>query len=124
MRWILGAVARALGIGGEPHRERHADCRCQVFARIEDPLMPLQRGRKYENPLNHALMQAGLGRVTGGGSVQGLDGGIEWISLDVQLVDLGPALEFLRAKLLELGAPENTVLKFRKEGTVVAIPIR
>jgi hypothetical protein len=124
MRRFLERVARALGIGDEPRRAGHDDGQCLVFARIDDPLMPLQRGQKYEDPLNRALKQAGLGRVTGGGSVQGVDGLIEWISLDIQLVDLGPSLEFLQAKLLELGAPENTVLKFRKEGAVVAIPIR
>jgi hypothetical protein len=124
MKRILTKAARALGIGDRPRGVGKGDGQCPVYARIEDPLMPLQRGQKYEDPLDRALMQAGLGRVTGGGSVQGVDGSIEWISLDIQLVDLGPALEFLRAKLLELGAPENTVLKFRKEGSVVAIQIR
>jgi len=124
MSRFLDALARALRLGDGPRRPSRPATDCMVFARIEDPLMPLQRGQKYEDPLNRALTQAGMGRVTGGGSVQGIDGTIEWISLDIQLVDLGPALDFLCARLLELGAPENTVLKFRKEGSVVAIQIR
>ena len=124
MSRILESLARALGFGDRPRRSGGRAVECMVFARIEDPLMPLQRGQKYEDPLNRALIQAGLGRVTGGGSVQGIDGAIEWVSLDIELVDNGPALEFLRAKLLELGAPESTVLKYRSEGAVVAVQIK
>jgi len=124
MNRLLGMVTNALGIGGNAGRATRREGRCMVFARIEESLMPLQRGQKYEDPLNRALLQAGLGRVTGGGSVQGHAGVIEWISLDIQLVDLGPALEFLRAKLLALGAPERTVLKFRKDGAVVTVQIK
>lgn len=104
--------------------KRRGEAACAVYARIEEALMPLDRGRKYEDPLNRALIASGYGRVTGGGSVQGRDGAIEWISLDVELVDLGPALEFLRTRLLELGAAPTTVLKFRKDGVVLSSPLR
>ncbi len=124
MKRFLQRVANALGLGGRPRRAGHDAGQCLVFARIDDPLMPFERGRKYEVPLDRALKQSGLGRVTGGGSVQGVDGAIEWISLDIQLVDLGPALDFLRAKMLELGAPGNTVLKYRMDGSLVAVQIK
>jgi hypothetical protein len=48
---------------------------------------------------------------------------IEWISLDMQLVDLGEALDFARAKLQELGAPKGSVLKFKKGEGVATIQI-
>lgn len=124
MKRLFEKLTRTLGIGDEPRRPRRKGEPCTVFARIEDPLMPLQRGQKYEDPLNRALKQARLGKVTGGGSVQGIDGAIEWVSLDIELIDNGPALEFLRAKLLELGAPESTVLKYRNDGAVVAVQIK
>ncbi len=85
--------------------------------------MPLQRGTKYEDPLNRALIEAGLGAVTGGGSVQGTDGSIEWISLDMRLCDLDGALEFVRAKLRALGAPKGSVLKFREASGVATVSI-
>ncbi len=85
--------------------------------------MPLERGRKYEDPLNSALRRAGLGRVTGGGSVQGLDGSIEWISLDLELFDLGAGLEFVRDQLRALGAPKGSVLKFKKGESIATISI-
>lgn len=123
MNRLLTVMGTALGFGRRSARVWQEDALCAVFARIDDPLMPLERGRKYEDPLNRALLQAGLGRVTGAGSVQGLDSSIEWISLDLQLTDLDEALEFTRAHLRELGAPRGSVLKFKKGGGIATIPI-
>ncbi len=88
----------------------------KVFARIEEPLMAEKRLRKYQRPLHQALMLAGLGHVTGGGSVQGTDGSIQWISLDMELKDLDGALLFACAKLRELGAPARSTVKFKQDG--------
>ena len=120
MKRLLGMM----GLGGDKRSRAGAlAADCQVFARIEEPLMPLQRGSKYEDPLDRALVQARLGRVTGGGSVQGLDGAIEWVSLDMQLVNVEDALEFARTKLQELGAPKGSVLKYRKDEVITTTPI-
>ena len=119
MSGLLDRVAGVLGLrpgaGAAPA--------CAVFARIEECLMPLERGLKYEEPLNEALVRAGLGRVTGGGSVQGTDGRIEWVSIDIQLVDCEQALQFTRRKLWELGAPVGSVLKFDHAAGVATVPI-
>ncbi|MBK8478061.1 MAG: hypothetical protein IPL39_17685 [Opitutaceae bacterium] len=123
MRNFLEKVTGAIGLGGAKRAGSGVLGNCMVFAHIEEPLMPLQRGSKYEDPLNRALAQARLGRVTGGGSVQGIDGSIEWVSLDLQLVDLGPSLDFVRDKLKELGAPRGSVLKFKKGEVVTTLPI-
>ena len=123
MSRLLAMVSNALGIGGAKARSGRSAEACMVFARIEEALMPLPRGTKYEDPLNRALLQAGFGKVTGGGSVQGIDGSIEWVSLDMQLTNLGEALEFARAKLEELGAPKGSVLKFRKDNGVATMQI-
>ena len=37
-----------------------------VLARIYEHIEPLDRGERYEDPLQAALDQAALGRVTGG----------------------------------------------------------
>lgn len=88
----------------------------KAFVRINEPLMAEKRLRKYQGPLHQALMLAGLGHVTGGGSVQGTDGTIQWISLDMELKDLDGALHFACAKLRELGAPARSTVKFRLHG--------
>ena len=82
-----------------------------------------QRLAKYQQPLHRALVRAHLGQVTGGGSVQGTDGAIHWISLQLELKDLDAALLFARGKLRDLGAPEGSTLKFKKGHHSVAIPI-
>ena len=124
MKRLLNMVTATIGLGGGmSSRAGVLRADCKVFARIEEPLMPLQRGAKYEDPLNRALAQSRFGRVTGGGSVQGSDGAIEWISLDLELTNLNEALDFVRGKLKELGAPKGSVLKFKKGDVVTTMPI-
>lgn len=39
-----------------------------VFVKILDPVTPLERGTKYEDPLSDSLAAAKVGEVTGGGA--------------------------------------------------------
>jgi hypothetical protein len=39
-----------------------------VLARFFEHIEPIDRGSRYEDPLNEVLESAGIGRVTGGGS--------------------------------------------------------
>jgi hypothetical protein len=94
-----------------------------VFARITDPIPPLERGEKYEDPLDDALKSRGLGEVTGGGS--SLDGGkIEWIGVDLELKNLDDALIFARDTLRRLGAPAGSVLEYKRDEKDLTLPIR
>src|SRR4051812_47724375 len=52
-----------------------------VFAKILDPIGPMERGEKYERPMDQALEAQGFGRVTGGGTQLRQGGGIEWVGL-------------------------------------------
>ncbi len=90
-----------------------------VFAKIQDTVMPIERGEKYEDPLGEALEKAKLGEVTGGGTMQNKDGSIAWVGVDIELVNLDQALEFTKKKLRELGAPHGSVLEFQKDGVDV-----
>lgn len=92
-----------------------------VFVRIPESIMPVDRGKRYEDPLHAALTEAGLGEVTGGGSQLGApnpDGTsrIEWVGVDVELIDLANGLPFLKAALKRLGAPPSTTLEFKVGG--------
>jgi hypothetical protein len=84
-----------------------------VFAKIMDPVGPMERGDKYEEPLDRDLEAQGLGMVTGGGTQMGKDGGIEWVGIDIDLADLDRGIEFTRHRLRELGAPAGSVLEYR-----------
>ena len=94
-----------------------------VFAKVMDPVSPLERGSKYEDPLDEALRGQQLGGVTGGGSSLAKGGGIEWVGIDLELVNLDGAVEFSRAKLRELGAPPGSVLEYRVDGKTISVPV-
>jgi len=122
---VLSTAVTPMSCGRDPAvKQLKSERSLFVFVRIPEPLMPLDRGRKYEDPLDLALKAAKLGEVTGGGSQLGAtraDGtrGIEWVGIDVEVQDLERGIPFVKAELLRLGAPATTVLEFSRAGTKV-----
>ena len=99
-----------------------------VFVKIPEQIMPIDRGAKYEDPLDDSLKRAKLGEVTGGGTQLGkpnADGkkSIEWVGVDVELSDLERGLQFLKAELRRLGAPSGTTVEFTRDGKTVTEPM-
>lgn len=94
-----------------------------VFAKILDTVLPIERGEKYEDPLDAMLHEQHLGEVTGGGTMQRKDKSIEYVGVDIELVNLKSALDATRAKLRELGAPKGSVLEFQRDGQNTVVPI-
>ena len=87
-----------------------------VFVKITESIMPLERGSKYEDPLDEALKKARVGEVTGGGSSLSKDKKIEWVGLDVELTDVPKGIPLLRKKLIELGAPKGSTMEYELDG--------
>jgi hypothetical protein len=81
-----------------------------VVARLYAHIEPLDRGIRYEDPLQAALEAARAGVVTGGGSQLNALGGIDFADLDVELSDLGPALDVVATTLEQAGAPAGSEL--------------
>jgi hypothetical protein len=52
-----------------------------IIARLYEHLEPMDRGERYEDPLQTVLEAAGLGRVTGGGSQLNESGGSEFAAI-------------------------------------------
>jgi hypothetical protein len=94
-----------------------------VFVKIAESIQPIARGSKYEDPLDSALKAARLGEVTGGGSQLSKEKKIEWVGVDVELTDIAKGIPFLRAKLIELGAPKGSTLEYEFNGKTVELPI-
>jgi hypothetical protein len=99
-----------------------------VSVHIPEPLIPLERVARYEDPLEAALQEHGLGEVTGGGTQLGPrkpDGkaSILGIDLDVELTDAGRGLPALRAALRKLEAPPGTELSYESGGKSVKEPL-
>ena len=72
-------------------------------------LGPMDRGEKYEDPLNDALGE--LGEVTGGGSQLGEGDTIAFCGLDVVVNHRENGLKVIRECLRSCGAPPDTVIE-------------
>ena len=54
-----------------------------VTAQLNHPLMRIDRGERYEDPLHDALASHGLGSADGGGTMQLESGEIEFVDLEL-----------------------------------------
>jgi hypothetical protein len=99
-----------------------------VLARFFEHIGPIDRGSRYEDPLNEVLEAAGIGRVTGGGSQLTAEGRIEFADIEIELADLGEALQVAVQALEGAGAPEGSqILRdgsvLREFGTVEGVAV-
>jgi hypothetical protein len=81
-----------------------------VLARMYEHIEPIDRGGRYEDPLQEALEAKNLGRVTGGGSQLNELGAIEHADVEIELADLDDAAALAVAALERAGAPQGSEL--------------
>lgn len=92
-----------------------------IYVMIPEPIGPMDRGQKYEDPLIELMESAGVGEVSGGGTQLGdlrPDGTrpIEFCGIDVDSSTPDRARELLRRELPRLGAPAGTEIRFSRAG--------
>jgi hypothetical protein len=95
-----------------------------VFAHINEAIMPIERGEKYEDPLDDFLKSRGIGEVTGGGTMQSESGEILWVGVDIEIVEPQKNITLLVHELRELGAPRGSFLEYTFMGIAQKTPIR
>jgi hypothetical protein len=93
-----------------------------VTAQLNHPLMPLDRGDRYEDPLDEALSAEGLGHTDGGGTMQSESGEIEFIDVEIALTDEEKGIPFVISKLEEMGTPVGSILKIHDSEPSREIP--
>ncbi len=91
-----------------------------VLARMHEHIEPIDRGERYEDPLQAALEQASLGRVTGGGSQLSDSGVIEYVDVEIELADLAGAVRVVVDALEQAGAPQGSEIVDTSDGNVLA----
>ena len=79
-----------------------------VLARFYEGIGPIDRGERYEDPLQAALESARAGEVTGGGSQLSENGEIEFADVEIQLANLDGALQLTVETLERAGAPQGS----------------
>jgi hypothetical protein len=89
--------------------------RHHVLARITEQVEPIERGDRYEDPLDAFLSEHKLGQVTGGGSQLSETGEIEFADIEIELVNLDDALIMVVKKLEAMGAPFGSSIQFASE---------
>ncbi|PLK50146.1 hypothetical protein C0V76_07005 [Uliginosibacterium sp. TH139] len=85
--------------------------------------MPIERGSKYEDPLDAVLKKSNLGEVTGGGSLQAANGEIKWVGVDIEVTDIHKAIPLITKTFREIGAPRGSRLEYKINGNEVVTPI-
>ena len=94
-----------------------------VYVKIPGDIQPLVRGERFEDPLQLALDNAGLGNISGGGSQldEAYPDGrarVKYCGIDIDVTDRDQARALLMKKLVELAAPDGTELHFTKDGSM------
>lgn len=82
-----------------------------ITARLNDRAQPIHRGDLYEDPLSDLMEEAGLGEVSGGGTLLAEDGEIEFCELEILAKDTAPeTMKTLIGMIENLGAPKGSML--------------
>ena len=87
-----------------------------VVATLWEAIQPLDRGDRYEDPLDEALEREGLGGTCGGGSQLSDSCGIEFVDIEIELRDLERGLAVTKQILEQQGASKGSVLRYKENG--------
>ena len=90
-----------------------------VLARLYEYIEPIDRGDRYEDPLQAALEMSGAGRVTGGGSQLDELGGISYVDIEIELANLDDAPRAVADALEAAGAPQGSELLLASDESVL-----
>lgn len=81
-----------------------------VLARLYEHIEPIDRGNRYEDPLQARLDDTNAGSVTGGGSQLSAAGAIDYVDIELELANLDAAVAQVIAALERSGAPKGSEL--------------
>ncbi|MCC7247861.1 MAG: hypothetical protein IT473_04480 [Lysobacter sp.] len=95
-----------------------------IYLKIPGNIQPIERGERFEDPLQAMLEETGLGEVSGGGSsLSDADAEgrrvVEFCGIDIDVDVRDAALERLRAFLPELSIPQGTELHYTRDGRLL-----
>jgi hypothetical protein len=107
----------------QPGASQHQrDGRVDVTAEFNHKLGPVDRGERYEDPLEEALKQHGYGETDGGGTMQSKEGEIEFIDVHMLLTSPATSIPFAIQFLEGRGAPKGSKLSIRNGDAVRVVP--
>jgi len=90
-----------------------------VLARVYEHIEPIDRGDRYEDPLQATLEKMGIGRVTGGGSQLNELGEIAYADVEIELANIDEAVGIVAEALEIAGAPQGSELIQASDGRML-----
>ena len=88
-----------------------------LVATLNARLQPTHRGEFFEDPLDAALKASGRCEVSGGGTMGGPSGEIQYCDIEVSGAEIGPQdIALIVSTLDALGAPKGSKLKIEASG--------
>lgn len=95
-----------------------------MVAQLNARLQPLHRGEFFEDPLDEELKKYGMGEVSGGGTLQGKSGEIEYCDVEIEVHDSGEeTIKTIILRLEQLGAPKGSKLKIEAKDREVSFGV-
>jgi hypothetical protein len=91
--------------------QAHSEGKHFFYVRIPGDIQPIERGERFEDPLEAALQEADLGSVTGAGSQIGEGTTVEYCGLDVVVNDRSRGIELIRRILQSVECPRTAVIE-------------
>ena len=98
--------------------QKDAVGRLSVTAELNHKIGPIDRGDRYEDPLEVALAQHGYGETDGGGTMLSKENEIEFIDVHMFLSAPEASIPFVIQLLEERGAPKGSKLKIQEKNKV------
>jgi hypothetical protein len=129
MKKILLGIFCLLGLVASAQENSSSATSQFIFVKIYEQIMPIDRGKKYEDPLDAALKAKNIGEVSGGGTMLSKpdkEGNktIEYVGVDVDLSDFDRGLPILKSELISLGVPAGTLLEYTRNGVKHSEPVK
>ncbi|MBF4696042.1 hypothetical protein [Fusibacter ferrireducens] len=85
-----------------------------IVVQLNDKIMPIDRGSRYEDPLDEFIRKKGYGEVTGGGTMQSNNKEIQFCDIEVRINQMSISNKILSEiieKLEGWGAPKGSFIK-------------
>src|SRR3954452_7067417 len=89
-----GLVGCRPSSGKPDSSQQRQDGRIDVTAEFNHKIGPIERGEKYEDPLEEALRKHSYGETDGGGTTQSKEGEIEFIDVHMLLISPEKSIPF------------------------------
>ncbi|HZW06205.1 MAG TPA: hypothetical protein VFF65_03705, partial [Phycisphaerales bacterium] len=88
-----------------PFKKKPTAARTSIsaYARLNAKVMPIDRGERFEDPLQEVLAKSRCAEVTGGGTAQKESGEVDYCGIDIDIFDPDAAVPLVCTTLTKLG---------------------